>query len=209
MSGFRILLIALIVLLASCAQLPLPSYRMRGDEKYAFEAGEFVGETAFFARCYPNRNLKRMGQYALTPQGKLSRYQTGTWAEYYESGQVRELGEFAVGRYIICAYSPYRGFYHYKTGYWHYYHENGALKACGDYKLESFNCPNCCEGGAGMSFGVVTGSWKFYDSAGVSIQPVQDQIEELERVALVPELGELYWIPDREKGTVRQVYIPE
>lgn len=191
-------LVAIALMMISCAKRPVPRFLYNGEGGYVFEEEKFVGETAYYARCYPNRKLMRIGQYAYDSNGRLSDLQTGKWAEYYENGQVREMGNYLIGRYIYCGALPFRAFYHYKTGYWQYFYPNGQLKANGTYKIVPLNMRTNCEGGDDLLFGLTTNRWQFFNESGEHIVGTDSLRKALEQVSLMDGPVSTMFTPDKE-----------
>jgi len=142
-----------------------------------------------FSEAYKNGNVKRVGTiYIPNENYSKSELRTGYWKEYFENGQLKESGNYALSTYVTCCTSgTCPVYYSYKIGSWTYFHENGQINAKGTYKIGKKRIDTTCEGGDKIHFGYVTEKWKFYNKDSKEIKPSSEMIKEIEATSYVDE----------------------
>jgi len=139
--------------------------------RFKFSNNSFAGETEL-----SNNGKTESGNYAKFNDGETSQYKIGLWKEFYENGQLKEEGNYLIGRYVQCCLSGYCiRYYNYKVGKWNYYYPNGTLELKGNYSLKKLRIETNC-GGDYIKYGILDSDSKFYDEKG---KRIKENIKEL------------------------------
>jgi len=140
------------------------------DKKFKMENDKYAGSDTLILKHYADSTTKSKGYYAIDSENKMSNLRVGEWFEYYENGNIKETGSFAIGAYLDCGMGGLeRSFYNYKIGRWTYYLENGEVSAIGDYQMIKTHIDTRCEGGDSLFFGIINDNWIFYNKQGEKI----------------------------------------
>jgi hypothetical protein len=142
-----------------------------------------------FRELFNNGNVKRVGTiYIPNEYYKQTELRTGNWKEYFENGQLKESGKYALSTYTTCCTGgTCPVYYSYKLGDWIYFHDNGQLRAKGKYRIREKQIDTTCDGGDKIHFGYVTDTWNFFDRDGKEITPSGELIKEIEASSYIDE----------------------
>jgi len=142
-----------------------------------------TSETKSIENFYISGALKSKGKIVHDEEGENTFLKVGEWIEYYEDGELKSIGTYAVGDYIqCCTAGPCREYYNYKVGQWEYRYPSGRMKAKGIYDIADWHIKTSCEGGDLMKFGRINAEWEIYYTSGEKVDSLERYRKELEVV---------------------------
>ena len=151
-------------------------------DRYNLDSNGYSKQLTTDTIFYDNKKIKAIGSFAVDRDNKKGDYKVGKWAEYYDNGQIKSLGEYQMSFVFACQYArPGLAYYSYKVGNWAYYYDNGQMMATGKYDLTTQKVST----GIADQFAkksIVTDSWLLYEKNGTPIADRQKIIPELEKM---------------------------
>ncbi|GAA0728439.1 hypothetical protein GCM10009430_37610 [Aquimarina litoralis] len=174
-------------------------------QKLVFQNETYDGEREIEFQVI-NKEKYQLGEYAKDKNGEITKLKIGLWKTYYDNGQIKDEGEYLIGRYVQCCAGGYcMQYYNYKVGDWNYYYKNGKLKLKGKFGIMKFNTSTSC-GGDYLKFGMLNRTSKFYDSNGKRIKKITDSMKlEFEKMYL-PKYH-AFFVPNSAKNEIEVVFI--
>lgn len=138
-----LIIILYFIPIASFAQLSkyktssISSTSIPIEKKFLIDSSGFRGPKLLDTLFYDNRQIKAIGYYPIDKKGNKAYYRVGQWIEYYQTGQIKSIGNYDLNYYYGCYNSrPGLRYYSFKKGDWTYFYENGMTKAKATYKVE-------------------------------------------------------------------------
>jgi hypothetical protein len=178
------------------------------DKKFKMVNDKFAGNDTLIIKNYTDSTIKSKGNYAIDSENKVSELRVGEWFEYYENGNIKETGFFAIGSYLDCGIGGLeRSFYNYKIGKWTYYFKSGKVSATGDYQTIKTLIDTRCEGGDSLDFGVINNNWTFYNEQGEQIDISEIDVNDFNCV--LDERDHVFFIDycyDRKENKVKMKF---
>jgi hypothetical protein len=178
------------------------------DKKFKMANDKFAGNDTLILKHDTDSIIKSKGKYAIDSENKVSDLRFGEWFAYYENGNIKETGFFAIASYLDCGIGGLeRSFYNYKIGKWTYYFENGKVSATGDYQTIKTLIDTRCEGGDSLVFGVINNNWTFYNEQGVQIDISEIDVNDFNSV--LEERDHVFFIDycyDRKENKVKMKF---
>lgn len=158
-------------------------YFITNFKMFPFANNKFIGKDSFMIIKNSDDSIKLKGSFAINSKDEITPLKIGKFHEYYPNGNLKNSGEYEIGRYTqCCAGGLCSQFYNFKIGKWNYYFRKGD-KAEIVYEIKEFHIATSCEKGDKIQFGQIDHKKSKYWSIDGNLSKIPDYVEkELETV---------------------------